>query len=56
MPSTSASRATPSEADRVEWVAVDEVRALVGRGEVRDGLSLTALLWALAFGPLAGAR
>jgi 8-oxo-dGTP pyrophosphatase MutT (NUDIX family) len=35
----------PSEADRVEWVPVDEVRRLVRAGEVRDGLSLTALLW-----------
>jgi 8-oxo-dGTP pyrophosphatase MutT (NUDIX family) len=35
----------PSEADRVEWVPVATVRALVRTGEVRDGLSLTALLW-----------
>ncbi|HZG94335.1 MAG TPA: NUDIX hydrolase [Mycobacteriales bacterium] len=46
----------PSEADRVEWVPADEVRALVARGAVRDGLSLTAVLWALSFGPLADAR
>jgi 8-oxo-dGTP pyrophosphatase MutT (NUDIX family) len=35
----------PSEADRIEWVPVEEVRRLVRAGEVRDGLSLTALLW-----------
>ena len=41
------------EAERVEWVPVDDVRRLVRDGEVRDGLSLTALLWAFAFGPFA---
>ena len=35
----------PAESSRVEWVPVDEVRRLVRAGEVRDGLSLTALLW-----------
>jgi 8-oxo-dGTP pyrophosphatase MutT (NUDIX family) len=39
----------PAESERVEWVPVDEVRCLVERGEVYDGLSLTALLWAMAF-------
>lgn len=39
----------PAESARVEWVSVDEVRALVRRGEVQDGLSVTALLWWLAF-------
>jgi hypothetical protein len=34
----------------VDWVAVDEVRALVRTGQVQDGLSVTALLWWLAFG------
>ncbi|MET0894687.1 MAG: NUDIX hydrolase [Acidimicrobiia bacterium] len=42
----------PGEAERVEWVPVDEVRALVQRGEMLDGLSLTAVLWALQFGPM----
>jgi 8-oxo-dGTP pyrophosphatase MutT (NUDIX family) len=46
----------PSESERIEWVPVDEVRALVARGEMRDGLSLTAVLWAFALGPLAGGR
>ncbi len=42
----------PAESERVEWVPVDRVRALIERGEVYDGLSLTALLWALAFGAI----
>ncbi|HEX5588224.1 MAG TPA: NUDIX hydrolase [Acidimicrobiia bacterium] len=42
----------PGEAERVEWVSVDEVRALVRRGEMLDGLSLTAVLYALQFLPL----
>jgi 8-oxo-dGTP pyrophosphatase MutT (NUDIX family) len=37
------------EAERVEWVPVDKVRRLVEEGQVQDGLSLTALLWFLAF-------
>ena len=41
-----------SEAERIEWVDRHEVRAAVARGEVVDGLSLTALLWCLAFGEL----
>lgn len=41
------------EAERVAWVPVPEVRRLVLDGAVRDGLSLTALLWVMAFGPLA---
>jgi 8-oxo-dGTP pyrophosphatase MutT (NUDIX family) len=39
----------PAESSRVEWVPADEVRALVRRGEVLDGLSVTSLLWWLAF-------
>lgn len=47
----------PSESERVEWLPVDSVRELIAAGEVRDGLSLTALLYALAYGLLdAGAR
>jgi 8-oxo-dGTP pyrophosphatase MutT (NUDIX family) len=38
-----------NEAARVEWVPVDELRRLVRDGEVRDGLSLTALLYVLSF-------
>jgi hypothetical protein len=32
-----------SESERVEWLPLDEVRALVRGDGVRDGLSLTAL-------------
>lgn len=32
------------ESERIAWVPLDEVRALVREGQVRDGLSLTALL------------
>lgn len=37
-----------SESERVEWVPLAEVRPMIERGEVTDGLSLTALLWLLA--------
>ena len=40
------------ESERVEWVPVDEVRRLVASDELADGLSLTALLWALAVGTI----
>ncbi len=40
------------ESERVAWLAPGEVRALIAKGEVMDGLSLTALLWALATGSL----
>ena len=39
----------PGESSRVEWVPAEDVRRLVSAGEVQDGLSLTALLWWLAF-------
>jgi 8-oxo-dGTP pyrophosphatase MutT (NUDIX family) len=38
-----------NEAERVEWVTVDALRKLVRGGDVRDGLSLTGLLYALSF-------
>jgi 8-oxo-dGTP pyrophosphatase MutT (NUDIX family) len=37
------------ESERVEWVAVDKLRRIIAEGGVQDGLSLTALLWFLAF-------
>ncbi len=40
----------PAESERVEWVPADRVRELVRDGQVTDGLSLSALLWWLAFG------
>ena len=42
----------PSESERVEWDEVSELRRLVRDGEMRDGLSLTAVLYALAYGYL----
>lgn len=39
----------PFEAERVEWVPVEEVQALARDGRITDGLSLTALAHALAF-------
>jgi 8-oxo-dGTP pyrophosphatase MutT (NUDIX family) len=38
-----------NEAERVEWVPLEEVRRLARAGEVRDGLSLTAVLYALCY-------
>lgn len=40
----------PGESERVEWVPVERVRAEIAAGHMPDGLSLTAVLWALAFG------
>lgn len=42
----------PGESERIQWVAPDELRAIIERGDMIDGLSLTAVLYALAFGPL----
>jgi 8-oxo-dGTP pyrophosphatase MutT (NUDIX family) len=42
----------PAESSKVEWVPVARVRELLAQGEVVDGLSLTALLWWCAFGPV----
>ncbi len=39
----------PGEAERVEWVPIDRVRRLASTEEILDGLSLTAILYALAF-------
>jgi 8-oxo-dGDP phosphatase len=40
----------PSESERVEWRSRDQVREAIAKGEVHDGMSLTGLLWVLAFG------
>jgi 8-oxo-dGTP pyrophosphatase MutT (NUDIX family) len=40
----------PGESERVEWVARDALRAEVAAGRVNEGLSLTGVLWLLAFG------
>jgi 8-oxo-dGTP pyrophosphatase MutT (NUDIX family) len=37
------------ESERIDWVTVRDIRRLIAEGEITDGLSLTALLWALAF-------
>ena len=42
----------PGEAERVEWVPVDDVRRLVREGAVTDGMSLTGILYALSSGAL----
>jgi 8-oxo-dGTP pyrophosphatase MutT (NUDIX family) len=39
----------PGEAERIEWVPVDDVRRIARDGEMPDGLSLTAVLYAIAF-------
>ena len=40
----------PAESERVEWVPLDELRAIARRGDMVDGLSLTAVLYWLGFG------
>lgn len=42
--------ADPSESERIEWVPVDRLREIVAAGEMPDGLSLVAVLYALAVG------
>lgn len=39
----------PSESQRIEWLETDQVPCLIREGQVYDGMSLTGLLWALAF-------
>lgn len=38
-----------TEAERVEWRTIEQVRASVRNGEIGDGLSLTAVLYAFQF-------
>src|SRR6266508_2346778 len=40
-----------TEADRIEWVPLAEVRSLIDKGELADGPTLIALLHILAFPP-----
>jgi 8-oxo-dGTP pyrophosphatase MutT (NUDIX family) len=42
----------PGESERIEWVPVDEVRRLATTDQMPDGLSLTAVLYAVATGAL----
>jgi 8-oxo-dGTP pyrophosphatase MutT (NUDIX family) len=44
-----------TESERIEWVPVQKVAELARDGGIGDGLSLTALLYALSFGYLGGA-
>ena len=39
----------PGESERVAWVELPEVRDLVRNGQMSDGLSLTAVLYAMSF-------
>lgn len=39
----------PNEAERVEWLAPAQVAEELAAGRIRDGLSVTALCWWLAF-------
>ena len=39
----------PDEAERVEWLSWNAVRSEIEAGRIRDGLSLTGLLYRLAF-------
>jgi 8-oxo-dGTP pyrophosphatase MutT (NUDIX family) len=41
------------ESERVEWVPVPEVRRILQDNEMTDGMSLTAVAYAFAFGVLA---
>ena len=40
------------ESERIEWVSVSEVRRILRDNEMLDGMSLTAVAYALAFGEL----
>ncbi|HTO00561.1 MAG TPA: NUDIX hydrolase [Microthrixaceae bacterium] len=42
----------PSESERIEWLSVSRLRDEITAGNLRDGLSLTAILWCLSFGYL----
>ena len=39
----------PAESERTEWVDADQVADIARRGQMADGLSLTAVLYTLAF-------
>lgn len=41
-----------SESERIEWVPVPELRRIVREHEMLDGLSITAITYALAFGEI----
>lgn len=41
----------PSESERVEWLTKSELQRAIRDEQLGDGLSVTALLWVLAFEP-----
>jgi hypothetical protein len=41
-----------NEVSGLRWFAPAETRALIARNEIRDGLSLTSLSWAIVLGEL----
>ena len=41
----------PSESERVQWLSIAALRDAIARGDMPDGLSLTALLYAMQFEP-----
>jgi 8-oxo-dGTP pyrophosphatase MutT (NUDIX family) len=43
----------PGESERVEWITIGDLRRLVHAHQMLDGLSLTAVCYALAFDELA---
>lgn len=44
------------ESDSVTWVTLTEVRNALADGRIRDGMTVAALSWCCAFGPLAVAE
>jgi 8-oxo-dGDP phosphatase len=40
-----------TEATRIAWIPLNEIRELLDRGQVDEGASITALLYLLAFAP-----
>jgi 8-oxo-dGTP pyrophosphatase MutT (NUDIX family) len=40
----------PAEAERIEWVPVEKLRAEIAAGRVDNGLTLTAVLWCFTYG------
>jgi len=45
-----------NEAADIAWIDLPQLRGkIMPQGEIRDGFSITALLWAMTFGPLADA-
>jgi 8-oxo-dGTP pyrophosphatase MutT (NUDIX family) len=43
----------PNEVIELRWFPVSEIRQLIVRNAILDGLSLTALMWALEMGAIA---